>query len=155
MATARMRTPFARRRWMIGAALVVMLLAIGIAIALQPATANYFGYALPGSHGLPSHFNYEGQQYTNNSLCAGGSWCANTNADRISLDQAVANNGGSQLHQVGSVPTLFGSPRPIYEPINDPSMRGVSSANATPFVLYLADPGAPGWVYVYMRPGGP
>ncbi len=155
MATARMRMRFERRRMIIGATLVLILLAIGIAIALQPATANYFGYALPGLHGLPRHFNYEGQQYTNNSLCAGDSWCANTKVDRISLDQAVANNGGSQLHQVGSVPTLFGSPRPIYEPINDPSMQGVSGTGATPFVLYLADPSAPGWLYAYMRPGGP
>ncbi len=155
MASARTRTPSTRKQVMIDAALILILLAIGVAIALQPATANHFGYALPGPHGLPGHFNYDGQPYTNNSLCAGDLWCANTKPDRITLDQAVADNGGSQLHQVGAVPTLFGLPRPIYEPINDPSMRGVSGTNATPFVLYLADPSAPGWLYAYMRPGGP
>lgn len=154
MSSARTRTPFARRRSLISAALVLTVLAIGVVVALQPASADRFGYALPGPHGLPGHFNYDGQRYSNNGLCAGGSWCANTKADRISLIEAAANNG-SQMHQVGSVLTLFGSPHPIYEPVNDLSMQGVRTINATPFVLYLEDASAPGWVYIYMRPGGP
>lgn len=48
--------------------------------------------------------------------------------------------------------------RPIYEPLNDLSMSGAGAryaSGSTPLLLFVEDRAAPGWYFVYQRPGGP
>ena len=66
------------RRWSRYSARVIgALLAVGglagvlLLIALQPWTANHFGYALPGPRGLPYRLSYAGRDYSNAQTCAG------------------------------------------------------------------------------------
>lgn len=154
------RSPLTPRRLALVGALVVALAALGAVAALQPATADHFGYALPGALGLPGHFTYQGITYSNAGLCAGGSACAGARAERWSLAMMGANglNDGSLLRQVATLPTLLGAPHAIYEPTNDPSMIGAGgpyAGNVHPFILFIQDPAAPDWYYLYQRPGGP
>lgn len=154
------QSPLTPRRLALLGALVVALAALGVVAALQPATADRFGYALPGAHGLPGHFSYQGATYSNDGLCAGGSSCAGAQATRWSLAMMGANgfNDGSLLRQVAALPTLFGASHAIYEPANDPSMLGAGGPYASdvhPFILFIQDPAAPDWYYLYQRPGGP
>lgn len=147
----------ARRRWLTLALGLVALLALGIGVALRPATANALGYALSGARGLPGHFTYWGVTYSNAGLCAGDQACAGAQAPRWSQADFAAQ-GEWPLTTVGAVPTLFGAAHPIYEPGNDPSMRGAGGpyvGDAHPFTLFIQDPAAPGWYYLYQRPGGP
>lgn len=142
-----------------GALLVALalLIALGVVVALQPATADRVGYALPGARGLPGHFTYQGITYSNVGLCAGGAWCAGAKATRWSRDM-FGQDGEWPLDQVATLPTLFGASHAIYEPANDPSMIGAGGpyvSDAHPFVLFIQDPGAPDWYYLYERPGGP
>ncbi|HEX8996343.1 MAG TPA: hypothetical protein VF812_09960 [Ktedonobacterales bacterium] len=151
------------RRLAVGVGLAALLIALGFVMALQPATADRFGYALPGSYGLPGHFTYQGVTYSNVGLCAGGSWCASARtgqwAQATRWSQPMFGQDGEwPLRQVASLPTLFGASHAIYEPVNDPSMTGAGGpyvGDAHPFVLFIQDPGAPGWYYAYTRPGGP
>lgn len=157
---------FVRPSWRRLALLVAALLivALGVVAALQPATADRFGYALPGPDGLPGHFTYQGVTYANTGLCAGGAWCASartaqwSQVNRWSRD-TFGQDGEWPLRQVATLPTLFGASHAIYEPSNDPSMLGVGGpyvgSDTHPFVLFIQDPSAPGWYYLYMRPGGP
>lgn len=155
---ARMaRSPLPPRRLALVGALVVIALALGVVAALQPVTADHFGYALAGSRGLPGHFTYQGVTYSNAGLCAGGASCQSVKAERWSLEMFGATTP-FPLRQVASVPTLFGAAHAIYEPVNDPSMLGAGGpyvSDAHPFLLFVQDPAAPDWYYLYQRPGGP
>ncbi len=149
-------SPHFTRRLVIVSALIVLAagVALGIVVALQPATANRMGYALPGPHGLPDHFTYQGATYADPGLCAGDPSCANAQTIRWSQTMMAANRAWP-LRQVATLPTLFGAGHPIYEPVNDISMIGQTSATATPFLLFIQDPATPGWYFLYQRPGGP
>lgn len=156
MAMARpTRSP---RRWTLAIGLgVALLVALGVIVALQPPTADLMGYALPSARGLPGHFTYQGVTYSNAGLCAGGSACANTQATRWSRTTLTAN-GEWPLRQVATLPTVGGASHAIYEPVNDPSMLGANGpyvSDAHPFDLFIQDPAAPDWYYLYQRPGGP
>ncbi len=159
--TTMMTTQRRRRRWgrrvALGVVAVVSLAALGVVAAAQPAVANTFGYALPGTHGLPGHFSYQSVWYTDPVACADGSQCLPGGPTRDSR-LTLANDGSWPLRQVATLPTLFGSPHPIYEPVHDLSMAGAGTpyvTDAHPWMLYIEDPSAPGWYYVYQRPGGP
>jgi hypothetical protein len=157
MNTTMARSLFSPRRLALAGALVVILVALGVVTALQPTTADRFGYALPGPHGLPGHFTYQGVTYSNAGLCAGGLWCAGAQATRWSKNM-FGTDGEWPLRQVATLPTLFGAGHAILEPANDPSMLGAGGpavGDAHPFVLFIQDPSAPGWYYLYQRPGGP
>lgn len=153
------KSPTRRTRWRwlaLGLGLAA-LLALGVGVALRPATADTFGYALPDARGLPGHFSWQGVTYTNAGLCAGDSRCESAQAPRWSQADFAAQ-GEWPLTTVGAVPTLFGAAHPIYEPGNDPSMRGAGGpyvSDTHPFILFIQDPAAPDWYYLYQRPGGP
>jgi hypothetical protein len=154
--TMRSRQTPRRLGLMVVLGLVVALVVAAVA-ALQPATADQFGYALAGPHGLPGHFSYQGIIYTNAGLCAGGSACAGAQASQWSR-ATFATNGEWPLRQVASLPTLFSADHAIYEPSNDPSMIGAGGpyvGDAHPFILFIQDPTSPDWYYLYQRPGGP
>ncbi|HEX8730417.1 MAG TPA: hypothetical protein VF725_00045 [Ktedonobacterales bacterium] len=151
------RTRPARRRWLALGLGLAALLALATVMALRPATANALGYALPGARGLPGHFTYQGVTYSNRDLCAGDSSCAGARATRWAQADFVRQDEWP-LTTVGAIPTLFGPAHTIYQPGNDPSMSGAGGPNASdarPFTLFLEDPAAPGWYYLYQRPGGP
>lgn len=136
-----------------------MLALAGLLImaALQPATADRFGYALARPNGLPSHFTYQNKTYHAPAYCAGGSNCVPARATR-ETQASLQAKGMWPLKQVASLPTLFGASQPILEPVNDPSMAGAGTpyaSDVTPFVLYIADPTNPGAYIMFMRDGGP
>jgi len=131
--------------------------ALGVGAALQPAVANTLGYGIPGAHGLPGQFNYQSVWYYDLNACGYDTPCLSRARTRVSRTH-LTNNRAWPLRQVATLPTLFGAGRPIYEPVNDPSMLGAGGpyvSDAHPWILYIEDPAAPGWFYVYERPGGP
>lgn len=158
MNTMTTRPTQAPRRLGLMLALGLMVaLAIAAVAAMQPATADRFGYALSGPHGLPGHFSYQGVTYSDVGLCAGGSACAGAQATRWSK-ATMKTNGELPLREVSVLPTLFGADHAIYAPGNDPSMLGAGGpyvGDARPFILFIQDPASPDWYYVYQRPGGP
>lgn len=151
-------TPRRSRRVRVGLTLggvAPLILTGAIWTALQPWTANHFGYALPGKDGLPDRITYEGTPYFNRDLCAGASYCHPASAQRwtkADLDQ----RGIWPLKQVGSVFTLFGPAHPLLEPVDDPSMAGEGTpyvSDLRPFLLFIPDDATA--YFVYQRPGGP
>jgi hypothetical protein len=54
---------------------MLALAGVVLAAALQPATADRFGYALARPNGLPNHFTYQNKTYSAPDYCAGGSSC--------------------------------------------------------------------------------
>jgi hypothetical protein len=145
-------------RLAVGALLaLVAIAALGVVIAQQPRTADTFGYALPGANGLPGHFTYQGITYSNPHLCVDSAACQGAEPQRWSQAQ-LTTTGEWPMRQVATLPTLFGAGHAIYEPVNDKSMIGAGGpyvSDLHPFTLYLEVPSAPGWYYLYMRPGGP
>jgi len=143
-------------RWLlIASAVVVLLLIVAGVVAMQPMAANAVGYALPGANGLPDHFTYQGVSYSNPDLCAGATTCQPQATHRWTQAD-LAGAGIWPLHQVATLPTLFGAAHPILEPVNDPSMLGAGGlyvGDAHPFVLFVPD--GSGAYFQYMRPGGP
>ena len=101
---------------------VVVLGAIGFAIALQPAVADQFGYARP-FFGLPSRIQYVGADFRNLYSCGGAGGCAHLPPGwqrnfphcftRALLKKEFP---GTPPVQVGSVPTLFGPAHPVLIP---------------------------------------
>ncbi len=104
-------------RWGLMAGLACAILAaLGWGL-FQPWAANHFGYALPGQDRLPYRITYQGRTYTNPNQCAGDTWC------QPALKLCTSKEELQSLHlwplkQVGVIPTLFGSPYPIYAPPN-------------------------------------
>jgi hypothetical protein len=128
-----------------------------IIVALQPATADRFGYALARPNGLPGQFTYQDMTYHAPNFCAGGASCDPARATR-ETQTSLQTKGLWPLKQVAMLPTLFGASHPILEPVNDPSMKGAGTPYAsgvTPFTLYIADPTSPGAYVLYTRLGGP
>lgn len=84
---------------------IVLLLAAG-GIAFLPWTANHFGYALPGEHGLPYRIHHAGRDYRSYATCAGAGWCDAT--------PYCAPLNGVAVTPVDEVGTWFGSSHVVY-----------------------------------------
>lgn len=142
-----------RPRWLLLVASLIMLALAGGAfvVALQPATADRFGYALARPNGLPGHFTYQGRTYVAAGYCAGGASCDPARASRVT-ESALRARGLWPLAQVALLPTFLGANHPILEPASDPSLTG---AGAAPTSLFVADPAASGVYVVYALSGGP
>lgn len=95
-----------------------------LGIALQPTTANHFGYALLGSHGLPSRLFYAGRIYANDQTCAGGAWCRNSGPPRCITAAWLRGYDYWPLQRIGSVPTLFGAPHAL---LRTPTPHGMTT----------------------------
>jgi hypothetical protein len=136
-----------KRRWAValGAAVVLALVALGVA-AFQPWTANHFGYALPGPHGLPYRVHVLGRNYENLSQCAGAGWCAGVAPESTCWSRAkLSQEGMWPLAQVGTIVTLFGQSRPVLSP---PIPAGMTSTLM--FVPHTGD-----CYLVFVLEGGP
>jgi hypothetical protein len=97
-----------------------------------PWAANRFGFALPGSGGLPAHIYYNGQTYTNPATCAREGWCQQSAPLCHSLIEVQQRNLWP-LVQVGTLSTLFSSPYPLMLP------RASLSATSPPLVIVPMD----------------
>jgi len=83
-----------------------------------PWASNAFGFALPGSGGLPYHIFYSGHNYTNPVLCLRAGACANTpyGSQRPAFCWTMKDlqqRNVWPLVQVGSVPALFAASYPL------------------------------------------
>jgi hypothetical protein len=78
-------------------------------VFFTPKIANYFGMAWSG--GLPDHISYAGKTYTQPSVCL-----------------AEAQIKQLTLTQVGSIPTLFGSPHPLLVPGDQVHSTSIATA---------------------------
>jgi hypothetical protein len=148
-----------RPRWLLLVAGLAALALAGALImaALQPTVADRFGYALARPNGLPGQFTYQYKTYHAPDFCAGGASCDPARASR-ETEASLQAKGLWPLKQVAMLPTLFGATHPILEPVNDPSMAGAGTPNAsdvTPFLLFIPDPASPGAYVMYTRDGGP
>ena len=99
-----------------------------------PWAANRFGFALPGSGGLPARIYYNGQTYTNSATCAREGWCQQQQSAPLchSLTEVQQRNLWP-LVQVGTLSTLFSSPYPLMLP------RVSLSATPPPLVIVPLD----------------
>ncbi|MBE8524417.1 hypothetical protein ILP97_44245 [Amycolatopsis sp. H6(2020)] len=88
-------------------AVALVLLAAG-GFAFLPWTANHFGYALPGDHGLPYRIHHADRDYRSDATCAGAGWCTAT--------PYCSPSGGDEasLTQVGEVSTWFGASHAVF-----------------------------------------
>lgn len=109
----------------IGAALATSSLAgVLVVIAQQPWTANHFGYALPGPHGLPFRLSYAGRHYANEQTCAGDSWCRGSGPPPCMTAAQLWSYHYWHLQRTGSVATLFGSSRLV---LRAPTPQGMTT----------------------------
>jgi hypothetical protein len=145
-------TPRRSGRARVGLALggvIVLVLAGAIWTALQPRTANHFGYALPGKDGLPTYIYANGRRYHSAQVCAGADWCQQERARQgIPRCYTQADLQGRlrlwPLVHVGDMFTLFGAPRAILARAGDQGLR---------LAFTIAD--APGCYVTYTLEGGP
>lgn len=82
-----------------------LVLAAG-GVAFLPWTANHFGYALPGEHGLPYRIHHAGRDYRSYATCAGAGWCHD--------EPYCAPVAGDSLTPVDEVGTWFGPAHVVY-----------------------------------------
>jgi hypothetical protein len=117
--------------------------------ALQPWTANHFGYALPGDGGLPTYLFENGRRYQSVQVCARAGWCEQERiAQGIPRCYTQANLQDRYrewpLVQVDTISTLFGAAHPIMQ------RSGIRGVTTPYYVLESAD------CYVmYELEGGP
>jgi hypothetical protein len=95
----------------------VVLVAAG-GLAFLPWTANHFGYALPGEHGLPYRIHHAGRDYRSYATCAGADWCG---TDQYCVPLARFGGTETSLTPVDEVSTLFGASHVVFtaKPIPD------------------------------------
>jgi hypothetical protein len=133
------------QRWWYLFALEAFLVVIAVAgvVALNPWTANHFGYALLGTDGLPFRVHYGGRDYANPGYCAGADWCQGQR--RTCWSQAKLQSVSLwPLAEVGQIPALFGRSYPI--------MNAAIPAGFTPTLIFVPI----GSCYVvYALEGGP
>jgi hypothetical protein len=130
----------------LGVALLVV--ALGIWGALQPAMANHFGYAVPGKDGLPTYIFANGRRYQSQQVCAGANWCLHNQAEygipRCYMQADLERTQEWPLVQVASMSTLFGAPHTILQP------AGETGVNVT----FIIEDG-PDCYVMYELEGGP
>ncbi|MGW4528521.1 hypothetical protein [Amycolatopsis sp. NPDC004378] len=119
-------------------ALAVVLLAAG-GLAFLPWTANHFGYALPGDHGLPYRIHHAGRDYRSYTTCAGAGWCHD---EPYCVTSA---NLDATLAQVDEVDTWFGAAHPVF--VRKPVPEGA------PMIVLVQD--GPDCYVGYAMMGGP
>lgn len=145
-----------QRRYLVVAVIGIVLI-VGVIGALQPWTANHFGYALPGAGHLPYRVSYAGRAYSNQWMCAGGDWCQQQTgpgycggaascsrpATLCTTSNELRQLGELPLRRVGAVWTLFGTPHGLY----------VGQHGALTAGVFLED--TPGCFVAYSLEGGP
>jgi hypothetical protein len=115
--------------------IAALLMLLGLLWYLgMPWAANRFGFALPGSGGLPTRIYYNGQTYTNPATCAREGWCEQQQSAPLchSLTEVQQRNLWP-LVQVGTLSTLFSSPYSLMLP------RVSLSATPPPLVIVPLD----------------
>ncbi len=127
---------------------LALVVAAGIWGALQPATANHFGYAVPGKDGLPAYIFANDRRYLSQQVCAGADWCLNNQAQygipRCYTQADLERTHEWPLVQVATMSTLFGAPHPILRPTGEVDVL-------TPFVVE----DGPDCYVMYFLEGGP
>jgi hypothetical protein len=146
---ARQHKRVNRRTVIIAVCALILVLAGTIWGALQPWSANHFGYALPGNDGLPAYIFANGRRYATLQVCAGADWCGQQRAQQGIPRCYTQADLREQLRlwplaNVAEMFTLFGPPHPILAPAGDHGLT-------VPFVV--AD-GADCYV-IYGLEGGP
>jgi hypothetical protein len=80
-------------------ACAALLLVGGVALAFNARVANHFGYALPGTEGLPERITYAGRRYSAQGEC----WTSS----KLQQERLWP------LHEVTQLPTLLGPAHPV------------------------------------------
>lgn len=130
-------------RWVSALSAITVLMAALVWGALQPWTANHFGYALPGKQGLPSYVYAQGRRYHAVQSCANVSTSpCEPGALQCWTTAQLRSRGEWPLRPAGAILTLFGAPRPL--------LRNAAAINAP----YLVANGGDCYVE-YALEGGP
>lgn len=139
--------------WFSVPAVAALLMLLGLFWYLGlPWASNTFGFALPGSGGLPYRIFYGGHSYTNPALCARAGACASA----LSFGQRpvfcwtmrdLQQRNAWPLVQVGSVPTLFSASYPL--------LASLSNVNGKRTVPLTFVPQANGCFVPYALASGP
>jgi hypothetical protein len=138
-----------RRLWGIVALATLVILAVGLFWgADQPRVANSFGYALAGRDGLPTYVFAYGRRYHSDQVCAGAGWCPEHGAPRCYTQTDLPSHGAWPLESIGTMFTLFGSPRTLLRPVGVPT--GPTGLTAP---IVIAD--GPNCYVMYSLEGGP
>ncbi len=138
----RLRSSRAGRAALLGLAALGMG-ALAFRVFILPAMANDFGYALTGADGLPDRIRHGDRIYVSSGTCAGPFWCRGDQPECRSGEDLI-RGGRWPLTRVGSIPTVFGTPRPI--------LRGPEPGPLA-FGLYI--PRGDGCYQAYGLSGGP
>lgn len=128
-----------------GSALVVVWLVWAQAL---PWAANHYGFALPGTGGLPYRIHYAGRSYATNGMCARASWCAGQQSDceaSADVQRELQTHGQWPLREVGRVRTLPLGP-------SYPMLAATIPGGMTTMVLYVPYQGC---YQIYGLEGGP
>lgn len=135
-----------RRAVAVGAIAALLLIVAGLALwsPALPWAANHYGFALPGSAGLPYRIHYAERDYATSGMCARAGWCAGQ-ARTCESQVRLAADELWPLRQVDQVNTLLGPSYPVLMPIVVPS----SMTTTLLFVPYQ------GCYQVYALEGGP
>jgi hypothetical protein len=97
---------------------LVLVALLGLSwVALQPRTANHFGYALAGADGLPAYLYLRDRRYYSAQVCAGDDWCEQ---DRLQLgiprcwrQPDLASMNAWPVSKVGTLFTVVGASHDI------------------------------------------
>jgi hypothetical protein len=136
-----------RVRWVAAGLVAAILLAFGV-VAFQPWAANHFGYALPGSDGLPWRIHHRGRSYSTLQVCAGAGWCESQRASqggaRCTTRAELERVHLWPLQPEGTIWTLLGPPHPL-----------MTGGGAVGIPAPLIVPDGPDCYVVYGLEGGP
>lgn len=103
--------------WILAVCAAICFVAVG-SLAFNPRVAQFFGYALPGNHGLPDRVWFKGRSYDQSSdpcetldqITSSGLAKASIQIKQNDPSAVISND---QLAQVGALPTLFGAQHKI------------------------------------------
>jgi hypothetical protein len=110
-----------------------------------PRLANHYGFALPGSNGLPYRISYDNRTYSTQATCAGANWCESNSEHCVTQANLVKKNYWP-LAEISTIPTLFGSDHKVM-------VAEASKVGKLPMVLYIAK--KEGCYISYGLEGGP